>query len=160
MTFGQEEYLTSISRSNILDAKPIDNLLKELRSYLTISNIPDQLPKKAPLQAKITEELSRLPLFVARGLKSWDGLVVGLALHDLQDPFHVIGVSDNRILQPEAPWEGSGYVHNVVFTCGTIPEEDGTLKIYWGGADTVMCVGTANIKELIELCINSSRSSL
>ena len=85
---------------------------------------------------------------------------LGAALHDLHDPSHVIGVTDNWILQPEAPWEVSGYVHNVVFTCGTIPEEDGTLKIYWGGADTVMCVGTANIKELIKLCINSSRSSL
>jgi len=85
---------------------------------------------------------------------------LGAALHDLHDPAHVIGVVDNWILQPEAPWEVSGYVHNVVFTFGTVPEEDGTLKIYWGGADTVMCVGTANIKELIELCINSSRSSL
>ena len=85
---------------------------------------------------------------------------LGAALHDLKDPSRVIGVSDNWILQPEAPWEISGYVPNVVFTCGTIPEEDGTLKIYWGGADTVMCVGTANIEELIELCINSSRSSL
>jgi len=85
---------------------------------------------------------------------------LGAALHDLQDPSRVIGISDNWILQPEAPWEISGYVPNVVFTCGTIPEEDGTLKIYWGGADTVMCVGTANIKELIELCINASRSSL
>jgi predicted GH43/DUF377 family glycosyl hydrolase len=85
---------------------------------------------------------------------------LGVALHDLKDPSRVIGVSDNWILQPEAPWEISGYVPNVVFTCGTIPEKDGTLKIYWGGADSVMCVGTANIKELIELCINSSRSSL
>jgi beta-1,2-mannobiose phosphorylase / 1,2-beta-oligomannan phosphorylase len=85
---------------------------------------------------------------------------LGAALHDLHDPSRVIGVTDNWILQPEAPWEVNGYVHNVVFTCGTVPEEDGTLKIYWGGADTVMCVGTANIKELIELCINSSRSSL
>jgi len=85
---------------------------------------------------------------------------LGAALHDLKDPSRVIGVSDNWILQPEAPWEISGYVPNVVFTCGTIPEKDGTLKIYWGGADTVMCVGTANIKELIELCIESSRSSL
>jgi predicted GH43/DUF377 family glycosyl hydrolase len=84
---------------------------------------------------------------------------LGVALHDLLDPYRVIGVSDNWILQPETPWEVSGYVHNVVFTCGTIPEKDGTLKIYWGGADTVMCVGTANIKELIELCINSSRPS-
>lgn len=85
---------------------------------------------------------------------------LGAALHDLHDPSHVVGVADSWILQPEAPWEVSGYVHNVVFTCGTIPEEDGTLKIYWGGADTVMCVGTANIKELVELCVNSSRPSL
>jgi len=85
---------------------------------------------------------------------------LGVALHDLRDPSRVIGVSDNWILQPEAPWEISGYVPNVVFTCGTIPEKDGTLKIYWGGADTVMCVGTANINVLVDLCINSSRSPL
>jgi predicted GH43/DUF377 family glycosyl hydrolase len=85
---------------------------------------------------------------------------LGVALHDLHDPSCVIGVSDEWILQPEAPWEISGYVPNVVFTCGTIPEEDDTLKIYWGGADSVMCVGTANIKELIGLCINSSRPQL
>ncbi len=85
---------------------------------------------------------------------------LGVALHDLQDPSRLIGVSDNWILQPEAPWEVSGYVSNVVFTCGAIPEEDGTLRIYWGGADSVMCVGTANIKGLIELCINSPRPAL
>jgi predicted GH43/DUF377 family glycosyl hydrolase len=83
---------------------------------------------------------------------------LGVALHDLQDPSRIIGISDNWILQPEDAWELTGYVNNVVFTCGTIPQEDGQLKIYWGGADAVMCVGTANIKELIELCINSSRS--
>jgi hypothetical protein len=40
----------------------------------------------------------------------------------------------------------SGYVHNVVFTCGAVAEPDGTVKIYWGGADTVMCAGEANIR--------------
>jgi predicted GH43/DUF377 family glycosyl hydrolase len=85
---------------------------------------------------------------------------LGVALHDLQDPSRLIGVSDDWILQPETPWEISGYVPNVVFTCGVIPEEDNTIKIYWGGADSVMCVGTANIKELIELCIQSPRIPL
>jgi predicted GH43/DUF377 family glycosyl hydrolase len=85
---------------------------------------------------------------------------LGVALHDLHDPSRLIGVSDDWILQPEAPWEISGYVPNVVFTCGVVPEENDTLKIYWGGADSVMCVGTANIKELIGLCIKSARSSL
>ncbi|RMD88148.1 MAG: glycosidase, partial [Calditrichaeota bacterium] len=29
--------------------------------------------------------------------------------------------------------------------------------IYWGGADHVMCVGTAQIDDLIELCLKNSR---
>ena len=91
-----------------------------------------------------------------------DGSVyrLGVALHDLNDPSKIIGVGDNWILQPEEPYEITGYVHNVVFTCGAVPEEDGTLKLYWGGADTVMCVGTANISDLVDLCLNNSRKPL
>ena len=85
---------------------------------------------------------------------------LGVALHHLQDPSRLIGVSDNWILQPESPWEINGYVPNVVFSCAAIPETNDTLKIYWGGADTVMCVGTASINELINLCIKSPRPSL
>jgi len=44
-----------------------------------------------------------------------------------------------------------------VFTCGAIPENDGTVKIYWGGADNVMHVGTAYINELVDLCLTQSR---
>lgn len=82
---------------------------------------------------------------------------LGVALHKLDDPAVVLGVSDRWILQPEDPWEVVGYVHNVVFTCGAVLEEDGTLKLYWGGADTVMCAGTAVIEELVELCLTDSR---
>jgi predicted GH43/DUF377 family glycosyl hydrolase len=82
---------------------------------------------------------------------------LGVALHDLDDPSKVIGISDDWILQPEDPWETTGYVPNVVFTCGAVPEEDGTVKIYWGGADTVMCVGTARIEDLVEMCLKNSR---
>ncbi|MCK4489078.1 MAG: hypothetical protein KAU23_02400, partial [Anaerolineales bacterium] len=76
---------------------------------------------------------------------------------DLRDPSKILGVSDDWILQPEDPWEVTGYVHNVVFTCGAIPEEDGMVKIYWGGADTVMCVGTAQIQDLVDLCLKNTR---
>jgi predicted GH43/DUF377 family glycosyl hydrolase len=82
---------------------------------------------------------------------------LGAALHDLNDPSKIIGVSDSWILQPEDPWEITGYVPNVVFSCGVVPEEDGTVKIYWGGADTVMCVGTAVIDDLVQLCLSDSR---
>jgi predicted GH43/DUF377 family glycosyl hydrolase len=83
---------------------------------------------------------------------------LGAALHDLDDPSKVIGIADEWILEPEDPWERTGYVPNVVFTCGAVPEEDGTVKIYWGGADTVMCVGSAQIRDLVEICLTNSRT--
>ena len=94
--------------------------------------------------------------------KTMSGAVyrLGAALHDLADPANIIGVSDKWILQPEDPWELTGYVPNVVFTCGAVPEDDGTVKIYWGGADTVMCVGTAMIDDLVSDCLFASRTPM
>jgi len=83
---------------------------------------------------------------------------LGVALHKLDNPAEILGVGDRWILQPEDEWEVTGYVHNVVFTCGAVPEDDGTLKLYWGGADKVMCAGTAVIDELVELCLSDSRA--
>jgi len=94
--------------------------------------------------------------------KTMDGAIyrLGVALHDLNDPGKVLGVADEWILQPQDPWEVTGYVHNVVFSCGAIAEEDGAVKIYWGGADTVMCVGTARVDDLVDLCLKKSRPAI
>jgi len=91
-----------------------------------------------------------------------DGSVyrLGVALHDIANPATVLGVADDWIVSPEDSWELTGYVHNVVFSCGAIAEDDGTLKIYWGAADTVMCVGTARIADLIQLCRDKPRTAL
>ena len=85
---------------------------------------------------------------------------LGVALHDLADPATVIGVADDWILEPTDPWELAGYVNNVVFTCGAVPEIDGTVKIYWGGSDKVMCVGTAKIDDLLDLCLKNPRPAI
>jgi predicted GH43/DUF377 family glycosyl hydrolase len=110
------------------------------------------------------------PVKTARGwlsifhgvFSTMDGCVyrLGVALHNLEDPSQIIAVGDEWILQPEEVYEISGYVHNVVFTCGAVPEEDGSIKIYWGGADKVMCVGTANIESLVDHCLINSRKAL
>lgn len=91
--------------------------------------------------------------------KTMDGSVyrLGVALHDLTNPAKIIGVGNSWILQPEDPWERIGYVHNVVFSCGAVAELDGTVKIYWGGADTVMCVGQALLADLVALCRDNGR---
>ena len=94
--------------------------------------------------------------------ETMDGSVyrLGAALHELDDPSRIIGVSDRWILQPEEPYELVGYVHNVVFTCGAIAEDDGSLKVYYGGADKVMCLATGSVDELVELCLEFSRKPL
>ena len=91
-----------------------------------------------------------------------DGCVyrLGLALHDLEDPSKIIAVCDEWILQPEEVYEITGYVHNVVFTCGAVAEDDGTVKIYWGGADKVMCVGTADLDALVDFCLANPRKPM
>lgn len=83
---------------------------------------------------------------------------LGVALHDLADPAQILGVSDDWVLAPEDSWELTGYVPNVVFSCGAIADQDGTVRIYWGGADTVMCAGTARLDELVDLCLNRPRA--
>jgi len=91
-----------------------------------------------------------------------DGSVyrLGVALHDLKNPAVILAVGDEWILQPEEVYEITGYVHNVVFTCGAIPEKDGSVKIYWGGADKVMCVGTAMLDDLVDHCLNNPRKPM
>jgi predicted GH43/DUF377 family glycosyl hydrolase len=117
--------------------------------------------KVGPGAPPIKTEMGWLNIF--HGVfKTMDGAVyrLGVALHDLADPSRVLGVADDWVLQPEDPWEISGYVHNVVFCCGAVAEDDGTVKIYWGGADTVMCVGTATITDLVDLCRSNPRPAL
>jgi len=91
-----------------------------------------------------------------------DGCVyrLGAAIHDLEDPSVILAVGDDWILQPEEAYEITGYVHNVVFCCGAVPEDDGSMKLYWGGADKVMCVGTVKIHELVDHCFENSRHPL
>ncbi len=66
---------------------------------------------------------------------------IGAALLDLKDPATVLMRYDKPILEPEKNYELRGRVPNVVFTCGAI-EKDDVYYVYYGGADTVICVAT------------------
>lgn len=79
---------------------------------------------------------------------------LGVMLLDLEEPARVIARSRGSILAPREPCERVGDVPNVVFTSGAIPEPDGEVKIYYGGADTVMCLATARIEDLVEACFS------
>lgn len=73
---------------------------------------------------------------------------VGAMLLDYNDPKKVIGRSDEPLLEPEKPYELIGQVSNVVFPCGAVVI-DGTVYLYYGGADSVVGVATMPLKDLL-----------
>lgn len=76
---------------------------------------------------------------------------LGVALFDLKDPSILIRRSENYILAPEMDYEISGGVSNVVFTCAAIPEDDGEVKVYYGAADSHICLATGKLSDLIKM---------
>ena len=40
------------------------------------------------------------------------------------------------------------------FTTGAVAESDGSLKVYYGGADTVQCLAFGDVEELVWSCLN------
>jgi len=78
----------------------------------------------------------------------------GVVLLDVKDPSVVIGRSAVPILAPRMSYERVGDVNNVVFVSGAIVEPDGEVKVYYGAADTSICVATGSLEQLIELARN------
>jgi len=75
---------------------------------------------------------------------------LGAALLDLKNPAKIIGNTKGPILTPTEFCERVGRVPNTVFSCGAVLESNGELKIFYGAADTYICLGTVNINTLIK----------
>lgn len=74
---------------------------------------------------------------------------MGVALLDKDDPTKVLKRPRASVLEPRTAWELRGDVPNVVFGCAN-PVVDGTVYLYYGGADRVVGLATANLAELLE----------
>ncbi len=77
---------------------------------------------------------------------------LGVCLHDLDDPSRIAARYDGMILTPEKEYELVGQTPSVVFTCGVIAQENGNIKLYYGGADAVMCLGFTTVDKLLDAC--------
>jgi len=55
---------------------------------------------------------------------------------------------------PEAayPYEAEGYRDYVQFPGGMIIEDDGSVKIYYGAADTIEALATVHVDDLLGMC--------
>ena len=73
---------------------------------------------------------------------------LGVALLDKNNPEQVLYRSEEPILTPTEDYERFGKVPNVVFSCGQVMMDD-QLLIYYGGADSALCVATVELAELL-----------
>ena len=75
---------------------------------------------------------------------------LGLALLDSANPSRVIARGNEWILAPAERYERTGDVPDAIFPCGWVLDDDGeTLRMYYGAADSVVCVAQANLNEML-----------
>jgi predicted GH43/DUF377 family glycosyl hydrolase len=76
---------------------------------------------------------------------------IGMALFDLNNPAICLRRGQSWIFGPEASYEIGGDVPYAIFPCGTTLLDDGdTLHIYYGAADTSICLAVASLIELLD----------
>ncbi len=78
----------------------------------------------------------------------------GSVLLDLENPSKIIARCDEPLLSPRKNYERIGDANNVVFASGAIVEEDRTIKVFYGSADTAICMAMCDLDELIERTYN------
>jgi len=85
----------------------------------------------------------------------------GALLLDLKDPTKVIARTRYNLLEPREMYEMAGQVPNVVFPSGMIvkwydddgyAELDSSVLVYYGAADTSVCLATSTVRDIIEDC--------
>jgi beta-1,4-mannooligosaccharide/beta-1,4-mannosyl-N-acetylglucosamine phosphorylase len=96
----------------------------------------------------------------SRGKNGWEDswkkrYTAGIVLLDLERPDKIVGMYKQPLIAPDASYESDGGFRNdVIFPGGMILEESGEVKIYYGAADTVECLATAHVDDLIRLCLS------
>lgn len=131
---------------------------------LGVENVPFANDKIGPAAPPVKTEKGWLTTFHAvdidrtRGKNGWEDTwpkryTAGIMLLDLENPYKVIGMSNKPLIAPETDYEVNvGFRQNVIFPGGMILEDNGEVKIYYGASDTVECLATADVNDLIRLC--------
>jgi beta-1,4-mannooligosaccharide/beta-1,4-mannosyl-N-acetylglucosamine phosphorylase len=131
---------------------------------LAVEDVPFCNDKTGPAAPPVKTPTGWLTVFHAvdrdesRGKNGWESAwkkryCAGVMMLDLEEPWKVTGLSRTPLIAPEAPYEvESGFRTNVIFPGGMILEPDGEVKIYYGAADTVECLATAHVDDLVRLC--------
>jgi predicted GH43/DUF377 family glycosyl hydrolase len=89
-------------------------------------------------------------LQIIHGLSKWDKQYrLSAMLLDLNNPDFIISRLDGPILEPDLWYDHEGLRAGTVFSCGGVVI-DGTLFIYYGGADSLLAGGSIKLQVLLD----------
>jgi len=74
---------------------------------------------------------------------------LGAMLLNLEDPTRILHRTSDWLIQPEEDYELEGYYSGVIFPCGKVVI-DGTLFVYYGGADKYVGLATCSLEALLD----------
>ncbi|HTY39989.1 MAG TPA: hypothetical protein VMC43_02780, partial [Candidatus Paceibacterota bacterium] len=100
-----------------------------------------------------------LVIYQAVGEQDPSRYKMGAMLLDLKDPSKVLYRSRHPILEPVEWYENNGHKYGVIYPCGAVIRDD-MLYVYYGGADKVVCVASAPLKEFLEQLISTESPHL
>lgn len=84
---------------------------------------------------------------------------LGAMILDKNDPTQILYRSKQPILEPDEPYENEGHKAGVIYSCGAVVIKD-KLFVYYGGADTVVCVATADLETFLNTLVQSQEPKL
>jgi predicted GH43/DUF377 family glycosyl hydrolase len=82
---------------------------------------------------------------------------LGAAILDHDNPQRVVGRTNVPILSPRTMLERLGDVPNLVFSCGALIEPNDEVKVYYGAANSCICLGVTTIDEIVRACSESMK---
>jgi predicted GH43/DUF377 family glycosyl hydrolase len=80
---------------------------------------------------------------------------IGAIILDKDQPEKVIGRAGIPILSPRENYERIGDVPNIVFSTGAILTANGEITIFYGAANSCICIATTTVKEIVATCMES-----
>jgi predicted GH43/DUF377 family glycosyl hydrolase len=107
----------------------------------------------------IRTRLGWLLFYHAMDVRDPNRYKLGAMILDIADPTKVLYRSQVPILEPEEWYENTGWKSGVVYSCGAVVKE-GELYVYYGGADSVVCVAVANLEHFLNELTRSGAPQL
>lgn len=74
---------------------------------------------------------------------------IGAMILDYKDPTKILYKSTFPVIEPDKNYETEGFKGGIVYACGAILKGDDII-LYYGGADTVVCAASCNLKKFIK----------